>query len=250
MAQIGHGYGSEFHLMRFMGHHRELFEQVISDAIGEKGTFHWLDFGFVPPMSSISGDRELKGFAFLKELVQKEKYESFINEYHSYKIGKIDSWQNWDAIFILNDTFYLVEAKAHPSEISSGEKEHGNKSKKEILRYFKEQLSDYNVNVTSEWLKDYYQLANRLAAAALLNKHGIKAKCLCIFFTHGFNKRIVEKIDGHEKIIKVYEDKKSTKEGFVEEINKEHQTLGIDSIALEAILSKPVFINAETGEKE
>ena len=29
MAQIGYGYGSEFHLMRFLGHHRNLLENEI-----------------------------------------------------------------------------------------------------------------------------------------------------------------------------------------------------------------------------
>ena len=46
MAQIGYGYGSEFHLMRFLGHHRDLLELRISQQIEEEGIFKWLDFEF------------------------------------------------------------------------------------------------------------------------------------------------------------------------------------------------------------
>ena len=236
--------------MRFLGHHREQFEQYITSVLDEKGQFKWLDFGFESPNSSISGDKEIKGLFFLRNLCPIEQYDSIIEEYHSYKIGKIDSWQNWDAIFTLNDTLYIVEAKAYPSEISSGHQEHGNKSKKEILRFFQDQLIAYHIDITSEWLKDYYQLANRLATVALINKHGIKAKCLYIYFTHGFNKRVLERIDGHNQIITVYEDKKSTKEGFMAEIQKEHEALGIRPQSLKSILADPVFINAETGDQE
>ena len=33
MAQIGYGYGSEFQLLRFLGHHRNLLEEAIRKAI-------------------------------------------------------------------------------------------------------------------------------------------------------------------------------------------------------------------------
>ena len=49
MAQIGYGYGSEFQLLRFLGHHRNLLEEAIRKAIikgnrcGKKGTkYHFI----------------------------------------------------------------------------------------------------------------------------------------------------------------------------------------------------------------
>ena len=249
MAQIGYGYGSEFHLMRFLGHHRDLLERRISQQIKEVGIFNWLDFEFEKnPLSSICGDKELKGLSFLKRIgASDNQIEPVISEYHSYSINKINSWQNWDAIFTLNGTLYLVEAKAHVSEISSGNIEHGDSSKDEILRFFTEQLGEntqYNFPVTREWLRNYYQLANRMATAALLNKHGIKTKVLYIYFINGYDKRIVDE----KKVVRIYEDNAS-KSDYEKAIEKEERSLGIyQNERLAELLAPPVFINAY-GEK-
>lgn len=249
MAQIGYGYGSEFHLMRFLGHHRDLLELRISQQIEEEGIFKWLDFEFAKdPMSSISGDKELSGLSFLNKIgASDSQIQSVVSEYRSYSINKIDSWQNWDAIFTLNDTLYLVEAKAHVSEISSDKKEHGGSSKDEILRFFTEQLGEntpYNFPVTHEWLRNYYQLANRMATAALLNKHGIKTKILYIYFTNGYDKRIVDA----NRIVRIYEDNAS-KSDYEKAIEKEETALGIhQNDKLTQLLAPHVFINAY-GEK-
>ena len=44
MAEIGYGYGSEWHLMRFMARHRKLLEEAIRKSIGglnEESVFDW-----------------------------------------------------------------------------------------------------------------------------------------------------------------------------------------------------------------
>ena len=46
MGKIGYGYGSEWQLMRFLGHHRNRLDEEIKKQIGEKGDLHWLDFNF------------------------------------------------------------------------------------------------------------------------------------------------------------------------------------------------------------
>ena len=187
MAQIGYGYGSEYQLLRFLGHHRRKLEELISEQIG-KGTFEWEDFEFANPKNVISEDKELTGLDFLKVLYPTQ-YEKVEAEYKTY-IKKKD-WQNWDAVFTHNGILYLVEAKAHISELSSGKEEHGDSSKELILDYFKAQLP--NLPVSRVWLQEYYQLANRLATSALLNKHGIKTKILYIYFVDGYRKRVLEK---------------------------------------------------------
>lgn len=68
MAQIGYGYGSEFQLMRFLGHHRNLLENEIKKQIGVEGEIHWLDFGFSNSESCVSGDDEIKGLNFLVDI--------------------------------------------------------------------------------------------------------------------------------------------------------------------------------------
>ncbi len=245
MAQIGYGYGSEYHLMRFLGHHRDLFERRIKKALNEEGEIHWLDFEFDNPMASISGDKELKGLSFLNRIdLPKNIVDSAISEYHTYTINGIDNWQNWDAIFTLNGIVYLVEAKAHTSELSSGGEEHGGESKEEILRFFTEQLKDskYQLPVNRTWLKQYYQFANRLATAALLNKHGIVAKVLYVYFTNGFDRRIVES----NKICSIYEDN-ATQAKFEKAIEKEKKSLSIIGLdTVNTLLAPPVFIKADS----
>ena len=67
MAQIGYGYGSEYQLLRFLGHHRRKLEEIIAEQIG-RGTFEWEDFEFANPKKVISEDKELTGLEFLKRL--------------------------------------------------------------------------------------------------------------------------------------------------------------------------------------
>lgn len=228
MAQIGYGYGSEFQLLRFLGHHRHELENRISDTIKEYGNFNWLDFGYADQRVTISGDKEIKALNFLESLIPQKAFQEIINEYHSYAINKIDEWQNWDAIFVLNECVYLVEAKAHVSEISD-DKIHGGKSGSSILRYFRDQLPTLNVN--EDWLKEYYQLANRLATTALLNKHGVKAKTLYIYFENGFNKRRKS-------------SENATKADYEQALRIEMNTLGITESDVDNLLAPPIFINA------
>ena len=249
MAQIGYCYGSEYHLMRFLGRHRDLLEERIKKTINESGSIHWLDFEFDDPLSSLSGDKELKGLSFLEKLdIPEDKVRSVISDYHDYSINKIDRWQNWDAIFTLNDTLYLVEAKAHTSELSSGDEEHGGKSKEEILRFFREQLEEnpkYQLPISRAWLKRYYQLANRLATAAFLTEHGIKTKALYIYFINGFDKRVVES----EKIYRVYEDN-ARQEDYEKAIIREKQSLSINDkeLSINKLLVAPIFIKADSKD--
>ncbi len=240
MAQIGYGYGSEFQLLRFLGHHRHEFENIIANVIGP-GAFNWEDFDYADPKSVISGDKELMGLSFLERLYPIQ-YPAVKAEYERYKIYHRNAWQNWDAIFTHNDTLYLVEAKAHVSELSSGNDEHGDHSREEILRYFKEQLPD--LPVSRIWLQDYYQMANRLATAALLNKNGIKAKVLYIYFVNGYRKRVVEKVDRKEKIYETV-NLNATEDQFKTAIQDEMDTLGISHNSVLTLLAPPVFVNAE-----
>ena len=43
MAEMALGYGSEFQLLRYLGHHRSYLNQKIREVIGE-GEISWLDF--------------------------------------------------------------------------------------------------------------------------------------------------------------------------------------------------------------
>jgi len=246
MAQIGYGYGSEFQLMRFLGHHRHLLESEIckQTGIGE-GKFNWLDFDFADRRKVISGDKELSGLLFLSKIpfLDKETVDDILKDYTSYKISNINTWQSWDAIFTLDNTIYLVEAKAHVSEMASTPQKR--ESKNEILSFMKNNLSD--LPVSSEWLKSYYQLANRLATTAFLQNHlnpkGFSAKTICIFFTNGFSKPILGERNKIVNMANTNDD--ASIADYKNEIKLEMETLGIrEEEKISHLLTKPVFIEA------
>lgn len=235
MVQIGYGYGSEFQLLRFMGRHRKKLEEIISNTIGIRGVFDWKDFEYSKPNVSITCDSELKGLSFLKN---NPKYNEVFEEYSKYI--KQDAWQNWDAVFVLNEVTYLVEAKAYAKEIGPDNNVHGDSSYNNILQYMKDMLPQ--LNVSDVWMRRYYQLANRLATTALLNKHGIEAKTLCIYFVNGYRKREEER----RKIKDVKNGNKNTTiEEFKDAIDKELSELGISESMVSDLLTPPVFIDAE-----
>ena len=210
MAQIGYGYGSEFQLMRFLGHHRNLLEKTIRKSIGiADGSFDWFDFDFADREKIISGDSEMCGLSFLEKKIP--KISGVCDELKKY-VWNFDRWQYWDAVFLLDGVIYFVEAKAHKDEIKSGNKKHGGTHSKEILEFMKSQFSC----TTEEWLKDYYQFANRLSTVSFLNKSGISCKLVNIYFVDGYYDR--------EHSI----NKDTSEESFRSAINQELKTLGLN----------------------
>lgn len=241
MAQIGYGYGSEWQLLRFLGHHRDRLNEEIFSQTGVKGTYHWLDFGFANRCKVMSEDSEIKGISFIKSLdtIDEQTYKDIETEYKSFNIGKIDSWQNWDAVLVVDKAIYLVEAKAHTGELC-GNEINGGTSANNILKYMQLQLQ--NLPVNEIWLKNYYQLANRLATTSLLNKHlnkkGISVRTMVIYFVNGYQKRVIEGDKLYNKI-----NKDASKDDFEKAIDKELEFLGLKNVSLDSLLTKPVYID-------
>jgi len=231
MAQIGYGYGSEWHLLRFLGHHRNLLEKEIKKQLNLVGdcNFKWFDFGFANRETVVSGDKELTGLGFLNE---KGSFPEYIQGW--------ESKQSWDAVVYIGDTLYLIEAKAHVKEICCNEQVNGGKSRATILNFMNEQMTNFECSVNvqeSTWLGKYYQMANRLAVAAYLNNKRIPAKVLYIYFEDGYYDQ-----NGT--------DLGATKEEFEVEIKKEKETLGIDKDSKIKELLCEVFINANQCDKK
>ena len=183
---MGLGYGSEFQLLRFMGRHRHELERTIIDALQEKQqtindkNFDWLDFEYSDVNKVITGDRELYGLSFLEKKIDKGLYDKITSALQ--KAGSfINNWQHWDAVFVLDDCFYFVEAKAYPGELYSTN-DHGGSSKKEILNFMRENMQPYDIEVDENWLDSYYQFANRISMMAFLNQNGLNAKAIYIYF--------------------------------------------------------------------
>ena len=149
----------------------------------------------------------------------------------------ISNWQHWDAVFVLDDCFYFVEAKAYPGELYSTN-DYGGSSKKEILNFMRENMQPYGIEVDKNWLDSYYQFANRISMMAFLNQNGLNAKAIYIYFENGYNKRQVIG-QGIESV----SDKGAGKMEFDEAIQKELSHLNIEKANLSELVVH-IYINA------
>lgn len=231
MAQIGHGYGSEWQLLRMLGHHREYFFKELRSQIGlpDNVEIHWLDYPW--DNKSISGDGEYIKRDFF-EKIPEIFTEEVMSKFEKDKFGeKLE--QHWDGIFWVKDTIYIVEAKAYLKEIESNCGA-GKKSSSIIEGYFKETREYFEISSANDWTKIYYQMANRLAFLKLLQSHGVKAKLVNIYFVNGYERKIKGDI---------IENKNTTKEQWKKDIEKEETYLGISKLVRKDIFH--VFINCK-----
>ena len=179
MAEIGNGYGSECHLLRWMGRHREAFDSAIFEQIVEKcSSIQWLDFKFEP--KATWADAELKGLEFL---MPDDSLGSQWREFWPTQ-GTVP---NWDAVGRIigidgKKEHLLVEAKAHVEEIKSDCQAESKKSIEKIDAAFREVKRGLGIVCDNDWKKGYYQFANRLATLYFLDAHGIAARLLLIYF--------------------------------------------------------------------
>ena len=179
MGKMGHGYGSEFHLLRFLGYHRNRLNQTIEKECGGR-VIDWLDFGFCKETDLGHADSEWKGMDFL------DPNSGVKSAWMNYwpQSGNVP---NWDAVGVLdlnsNPEFLLIEAKAHVEEIESscGARENGGFSM--IERALSATISANEFNRQSDnWLRPYYQYANRVAQLDFLLEHGVMARLIFVYF--------------------------------------------------------------------
>ena len=183
MARFGNGYGSECHLLRYLGRHREKLNAAVRKATG--GTdVRWLEFPFSSSWSgSKNGSRwpdvEWLSLDFLprnSEVVQdwRERWP------HGSGI------MNWDAVGQVNidgvSEWLLVEAKGHLSEINSDCTATSPRSIELIERTLDETKAALEALSDADWTRGYYQYANRLAVLHHLNRHNVGARLMFIYF--------------------------------------------------------------------
>ena len=166
MGKIGRGYGSEWHLLRYLGYHRGLLEEeILKKTGGDQVT--WLDFKFSNKNEPLKRDKEWKGVEFLDKKIQK-KWRAWWPQ--------TGNAQNWDAVGELyfgdSKEWLLVEAKAHINEIKNGcgAKQEGGRDR--IVSNLVEAKESFNAEEVSveKWLAPYYQFCNRLAVLHFLQK--------------------------------------------------------------------------------
>ncbi|MCL4843491.1 MAG: hypothetical protein KJZ79_16705 [Bryobacteraceae bacterium] len=178
MGTLGYGYGSEWHMMRYLGRHRSALSSAISSRIG-CSDISWLDFPF--DAKKKFGDSEWKGLDFLTA------------EYAPIRSRWEQEWpqtgnvMNWDAVgWTKNDPsgeLVLVEAKSNIEEIKSscGAQEHGGLPR--IRSFLNQAKQRFRVPEAVDWLQPYYQYCNRLAMLDFLMSKGIPTQLVFIYFT-------------------------------------------------------------------
>lgn len=175
MGRIGHGYGSEWHLLRYLGRHRCLLDEKVLRLLGAD-EIRWLDFGF--KKSGKWHDEELIGVRFIRDTAIASKWSEFWPQ-----TGNV---QNWDAVaelrFGKRVEWLMVEAKSHVAEMESrcGAKPHGGRARiQNSMHVVKKALG---VPESADWLNGYYQYCNRVAALYFLRQNRVPAQLLFIYF--------------------------------------------------------------------
>lgn len=174
------GYGSEYQLLRYLGHHRNFLDSKIKEATKSDSPIEWMDYPV--DNSRYPHDSEWTDINFLKHLPQfdfgdiSKKWDGFWP-----KRG-----QSWDGIFLQDGVVYVVEAKAHTKEMEQKCSATSRESRDKIENAFTDVTGDESKG--KRWINSkHYQLANRLAFVHFLNKKfGIKAKICYLFFLNGY----------------------------------------------------------------
>lgn len=192
MCKLRIGYGSEWHLLRFLGRHRKKLDSLVLKQTRAESV-SWLDCPFNRREKLF--ENEWCGLDFLKN-----------------NVGIPDAWSsfwpqkgkqhNWDAIaqlrFGSKTEWLLVEAKAHTSELQNRCKAKNNGGLSKIASAFSQTKAALNISEQHNWLKPYYQFCNRLAALHFLNKNKIPARLLCIYFLGDRNPKTKSTPDNEE----------------------------------------------------
>jgi hypothetical protein len=160
MGKRGDGYGSEYHLRRYLAEEPAKLNAAIAGAIGDgNDVCEWLPFG-----AGKAGDRELRGMEFLDATGQAAWRDFW---------SRTGNPPNWDAVGRRppNHEWILVEAKARESELVSppcGAKEEGGRSR--IEQALCASRRHFGVADDRDWMGNYYQIANRLASLYFLTE--------------------------------------------------------------------------------
>jgi hypothetical protein len=214
MSKIGRGYGSEWHLLRYLGRHRDTLNQQIINKIGGE-EISWLDFKFSYKNKKCGRDTEYNGLDFITD-------PDVLRNWYAFwpKSGRS---QNWDAVAKIRvdgqEEWLLVEAKAHTHELKGNGCGASNaRSIQKIEQALTATKATCGAASTplENWLGSYYQYANRLAALHFLRdcaQPPVPARLLFIYFLG----------DKHKG-----QDCPQTREDWAPAVNAMEVALGID----------------------
>ena len=174
---IGYGYGSEWHLLQYLGRRRDAFTRKIEGMTGVS-SIRWLDHTESDASTDAPKVQELVGLEFLDP--QHPARHEWERRWPSR--GAV---HNWDAVGqgLSHDhqTWILIEAKAHTGELKSscGAKP---ESLRKIHKVLDGTQNDLQVTVETDWTQLYYQYCNRIALLQFLVKRGVNAHLTYVYF--------------------------------------------------------------------
>jgi len=182
LGKIGFGYGSEWHLLRYLGYHREYLSLRTLEITGGN-SLEWLDIDFSKKNEPLRDDKEFLGVEFSQNANVQESWKSFWPQ--------TGNSQNWDAVgkihFGSYDGWLLVEAKGHIGEMESkcGATKVASKQKIHLALEKASRAFGNQSKPVENWLEPYYQYANRLAVLYFLMNEcvpSVNARLLFIYF--------------------------------------------------------------------
>ena len=245
MVEMGLGYGSEYQLLRYLGHHRNELNKMINENTRLKGELVWLDFP--KNIKRLSLDGEYVGLEFFKDKVlgdifSQSDIEKLLSGWKKYWSTK-GTQPNWDGVILHKKgnelELVIVEAKAHLGEIESNTKSASNEK---IQKAFIETQKNLNIS-NNNWFGKHYQLANRLALVNYLKNNNekveIRASLLYIYFLNGYEKR---QLKGN-KIIPIENKSVEKQEDWEKVIIDGYIDLGVNHIANQYI--SKIFIDCK-----
>ena len=173
------GYGSEFHLLRWTGRHRNEFDKKVKDILSVDN-ISWLDFEFAKDAKI--PDKEITGLSFLDRVENVDLFSIWEVEW-----PQRGNLMNWDLVgFTIDEkglkTWILIEAKAHIRELNSECKAKSIISKEKISTALEKTAENFGIQINTNWISKYYQLANRIYILNLLKRYNVKAKLINIYF--------------------------------------------------------------------
>jgi hypothetical protein len=182
MSTIGFGYGSEWHLLRYLGYHRAELNRAIGSAIPGGTVVEWLNSRFETDPAAINRDpprfldREIEGFEFLPAAQRQQLLSAW---------PRTGSLPCWDAVARINvegeANWLIVEAKSHLGELRSTCKAKGKEvggGRDQIFATFEGVQADLGITVGAEaWMSPYYQFCNRVSFSTVADRCKLKGSC-------------------------------------------------------------------------
>ncbi len=181
MSTIGCGYGSEWHLLRWLGYHRQELSAQVASAVGADAV-EWLDLEpNLKPRDAFGRDLEWVNLDFLGSADPARVAWARTWPRARGRVGP-----HWDAVgrarFGARTEWLLVEAKAHVGEVSGDCAATSPTSIAKIEAAFAEAGPSFGVADTNAWSRGHYQLANRLTLLHVMNTNGAAARLVFIYF--------------------------------------------------------------------